>query len=189
MYLMSINFQPFRQELPVRSHRRHLPHWRQDGATYFVTFREHDSLPAPLVLQLNQLRDALLAHADDRALYLEADRAYFQKMKHFLNAGHGACLLRDRRAADVVHKAMAHFAGDRYELGETKVMANHVHALVKPLPGYELDDILQGWKSYTAHRINKLLGLTGTLWQSESYDRLVRDSTELARTERYIRSN
>jgi REP element-mobilizing transposase RayT len=186
---MAITFQPFRQDLPVRIHRRHLPHWRQDGATYFITFREHDSLPAPLVLHLSQLHTALLSHADDRALYLQADRAYFKKMKHFLNAGHGACRLRDRRAAEVVQEAMAHFSDLRYELGEAKVMVNHVHVLVRPLPGHELDDVLQSWKSYTAHRINKLLGQAGTLWQSESYDRLVRDSTELARTERYIRTN
>jgi hypothetical protein len=31
--------------LPIRFYQRHLPHWRQVGATYFVTFRLADSIP------------------------------------------------------------------------------------------------------------------------------------------------
>ena len=75
------------------------------------------------------------------------------------------------------------------ELGEHKVLPNHAHVLVRPLPGFELDAILHSWKSYSAQEINKLCHHTGTLWQSECYDRIVRDSTELMRTERYIREN
>ncbi len=32
-------------DLEVRIYRRGLPRWRQEGATYFVTFRLVDSLP------------------------------------------------------------------------------------------------------------------------------------------------
>jgi len=37
-------------------YQRHLPHWRQDGATYFVTFRLHDSLPQDRLRELDGLR-------------------------------------------------------------------------------------------------------------------------------------
>ena len=37
-------FQGLRTDIPVTVYYRHLPHWRQDGATYFVTFRLADSL-------------------------------------------------------------------------------------------------------------------------------------------------
>jgi type I restriction enzyme R subunit len=38
-------FVPFDEHRAVRVCRRNLPHWRQDGVTYFVTFRLADSIP------------------------------------------------------------------------------------------------------------------------------------------------
>ena len=40
----------------VRIYTRHLPHWRQDGATYFVTFRLADSLPEAKLTEIKNLR-------------------------------------------------------------------------------------------------------------------------------------
>jgi REP element-mobilizing transposase RayT len=182
-----IDFQASDRDRPVRVYRRNLPHWRQDGATYFVTFRLNDSLPADAVEYLRQLRKALLACGADDALYLEADRAYFKQMKHYLHQGWGSCFLRDAACSDVVRGALAHFKLERYQLGALAVRPNHVHALVRPLPPWELENVLHSWKSYTARRVNELVGRSGPLWQDESYDRLVRDATEFARTERYIR--
>ena len=45
---------PFRGFDPydeVRTARRRLPHWRQPGVSYFVTFRLADSVPQPLLRQ------------------------------------------------------------------------------------------------------------------------------------------
>src|SRR5690349_8044648 len=39
-------FQGLREDLPLTFYEGLLPHWRQEGATYFVTFRLADSLPA-----------------------------------------------------------------------------------------------------------------------------------------------
>ena len=184
---MPIHFHPLDHDRPVRIYRRNLPHWRQDGATYFVTFRLNDSLPHYAVEHLRQLRKVLLGHEDDDALFLKADREYFRRMKHYLDQGYGCCSLREAEATDTVKGALSHFDGDRYELGEAAVKPNHVHVLVRPLPPHGLEAILHSWKSYTAMRVNKLTGRSGTLWQDESYDRLVRDSLEMERTERYIR--
>src|SRR5207253_11320934 len=49
-------FQGLLSDKPVTVYHRHLPHWRQDGATYFVTFRQHDSLPQEKLDQLEFLR-------------------------------------------------------------------------------------------------------------------------------------
>ena len=38
-------FRGLNPEQPVQIYYRHLPHWRQAGATYFVTFRLADALP------------------------------------------------------------------------------------------------------------------------------------------------
>ena len=45
-------FQGLCEDLPLTVYERHLPHWRQDGATYFVTFRLEDSLPQPKLREL-----------------------------------------------------------------------------------------------------------------------------------------
>src|SRR5687768_14911026 len=49
-------FQGLRDDVPVTIYQRHLPHWRQEGATYFVTFRLADSLPREKVEHLLRLR-------------------------------------------------------------------------------------------------------------------------------------
>ena len=186
---MPIHFRGFDPHAPVRMYRRALPHWRQDGATYFVTWRLADSLPDRLLMQLEQIRRELLAHPADSEACLRADREYFRAMKHYLNMGHGACWMRRPEIAEIVGSAYRHFEGERYELWDHCVMPNHTHLLIRPLPGFELEGILHSLKSYTAKRINSVVAREGTVWQSESYDRIVRDGLELARTERYIRNN
>jgi REP element-mobilizing transposase RayT len=186
---MPINFKGYDPHAPVRIYRRSLPHWRQDGATYFVTGRLTDSLPGHLVTQLEQLRKTLLSHQSASAGYLEADREYFRAMKQHLDRGHGACWLKQGEISEIVNVACRHFDGERYELGEFCVMPNHFHVVVRPLAGFELENILHSWKAFTARKINAFLRRSGPVWQEESYDRLIRDSLELARTERYIRNN
>jgi len=74
------------------------------------------------------------------------------------------------------------------------VMPDHVHLLLKPmrLPDggwLSLSSILHSVKSFTAHRIQKLRGAHGALWQGESYDRIVRDADEFDEKFEYIRLN
>lgn len=49
-------FQGLREDLPLQVYTRHMPHWRQAGATYFVTFRLGDSLPEARLLELERLK-------------------------------------------------------------------------------------------------------------------------------------
>ena len=50
-------FQGLHPDIPVTMYQRHLPHWRQAGATYFVIFRMADSLPQDKLRELNAIRD------------------------------------------------------------------------------------------------------------------------------------
>jgi hypothetical protein len=47
----ALPFTPFDKQSPVAHYGRYLPHWRQSGATYFVTFRLADSIPAAKLRQ------------------------------------------------------------------------------------------------------------------------------------------
>jgi hypothetical protein len=68
-------------------------------------------------------------------------------------------------------------------------MPNHVHALVQPLPGHSLKEILRSWKSYSARQINKTLGRNGSVWMEESFDRIVRNWNALVKCRDYIARN
>ncbi len=68
-------------------------------------------------------------------------------------------------------------------------MPNHVHAIVTPLKGNKLSDILSGWKSFSSRNINKLLGRKGQLWLHETYDHIVRNEKQLNAFKKYIRHN
>ena len=68
-------------------------------------------------------------------------------------------------------------------------MPNHVHIVVKPLEGYELEDVIQGWKSYTAKRLLALYSLEPPLWQDEYYHRIVRDTPHPRRCVSYTENN
>jgi REP element-mobilizing transposase RayT len=187
-------FQGLREDKPLEVYMRHLPHWRQEGATYFVTFRLDDSLPKAKLDQLAAMRhewerlhpspwgrDALERLARQQAEYLEK----------WLDEGMGSCLLKEPSCAVLLTEAMHHFDRKRYELGAYVVMTNHVHVIVRPLACMEhpLEKIIGSWKQYSGKRINARRETKGDLWQQESYDRIVRDEEHLHRCLQYIGRN
>src|SRR6266853_1334737 len=172
--------------------RRNLPHWQQAGKTYFVTFRLADSIPATKLSQLEDERRVWL-NANPEPWTAEQRQAYYErfsaKIDEWLDAGGGSCVLKDERVAKVVVDALIHFNGERYNLGAWVVMPNHVHVVVTPHDGHHIRDILHSWKSFTAHKINELLGQTGRFWQHESYDHIVRNERALYKIQEYIDRN
>ena len=68
-------------------------------------------------------------------------------------------------------------------------MPNHVHLTIKPLPSFELEDLLRGIKSFVASKANSILNRSGQLWEQESYDRIIRDELHLYQVIQYIGNN
>ncbi|MEO8032816.1 MAG: transposase [Acidobacteriota bacterium] len=95
--------------------------------------------------------------------------------------------MKDERIATIVADAITFFDQDRYLLLAWCVMPNHVHAIFRI--GQRIDRILFSWKSFTANKANSLLERTGSFWQDDYYDRLIRDSGELSRTVQYVLEN
>jgi REP element-mobilizing transposase RayT len=84
--------------------------------------------------------------------------------------------------------------GKRYDLIFGVVMPDHVHVIFQPRqrkPGawFDLAEIMKGLKGTSARRINQLLGTQGTVWQDESYDRIIRDEQELEEKLLYMYNN
>ena len=180
-----------------------LPHWKMEGGTYAVTFRLADSLPAHVLARYAEKKEILLKRLAGLAgssgsrsvmtqlLELRRELAELQQseIETALDQAYGECLLRDPRNANIVAECLRHFDGERYDLLAWCVMPNHVHAVVRPCDGFELEKILHTWKSFTAHEINKALGRDGAFWQKESYDHLVRDGDDLRNQVRYVLAN
>ncbi len=185
-------FTPFDKHRPAAIHTRRLPHWTQEGTTYFITFRLADSFPSGKLQQLIQERDQWVK---EHAATLPPERQvemklfYRERIEEGLDAGYGACVLKDASIATLVESILRHFDGIRYALGSFAVMPNHVHLLVRPLGDHTLSNILFSWKSFAAHEINKLLKRTGQLWEDESFDHIVRNEAELEKFSRYITEN
>jgi type I restriction enzyme R subunit len=200
-----IPFRPFDEHGDVRFYSHGiLPHWRQAGCTYFVTFRLADSVPEPVLQELEQERIRWLnSHGVDprdqawkesfAILPAQVRRLYEQTIGRLLNTAldkcHGSCVLRNPVIATKLAKALDYFHGQRVLTGDYVVMPNHVHVLLTPLDGFELEDILQSIKSYSANEINRALNRDGNLWQRESYDHIVRDAAQLEAFQNYISAN
>jgi REP element-mobilizing transposase RayT len=187
-------FQGLREDLPLEVYVRHLPHWRQEGATYFVTFRLADSLPQVKLDELAYLRsewERKYPPPWTKETLEGLARQVFERVERWLDQGMGSCVLKDPSCVALVREALLHFDGTRYELGAFVVMPNHVHALVRPLAWklHSLETIVGGWKQFSSRRINERIGAKGKLWQDESYDRIVRDAEHLWRCLQYIGRN
>jgi hypothetical protein len=119
----------------------------------------------------------------------EQTRRFGRKLLKYLDRGCGRCLLADAGARAEVVGAMTHFEGQRYVLGEYVVMPNHVHVLVMPLGEEELADIVASWTRYSAVRINRCWKRSGSVWQGEPFDHIVRHRVAYQRSVEYIRGN
>jgi REP element-mobilizing transposase RayT len=176
--------------------RGKLPHLKKEGALYFVTFRLAGSLPASEIARLKHERGVILeqGRAAMSPLTWHEEQSllawYCDKVEALLDAGHGACWLNKPEVAELVANAVRFFTGRRYELRAWVIMPNHVHAVLWPMPGYTLSEILHSWKSYTSKQANKVLGRTGgKFWQNESFDHWVRDDEECGRLIVYVEHN
>lgn len=182
----------FEPESPVAVHGGNLPHWRQEGRTYFVTFRTADSLPQTLLQAWQKERQEWLRRNPEPHGF-EQKQEYWklfpERMQKWLDEGFGECLLAQPELRQIVENALMHFDGERYRLHSWVVMPNHVHLVVTPFGKHELSDILHSWKSFTAKRINARIGRSGPFWQKESFDHIVRSPEALVRIDAYIYSN
>ena len=181
-------------EVTIRDRGR-LPHWEKDGATYFITFRLADSLPHSVLEQIEFERKNIFSTASQldrdlspderkRAAYLSSAR-----IERYLDRGSGACHLREPEVAKAVRETLCHFDEKRYRLFAWCIMPNHVHVVVRLLPGNTLAAVLHSWKSFAAKQALKRVRVQGSFWQREYYDHLLRNETEFERAIRYVAEN
>ena len=192
-------FTPYDPSHPVDRHRLHLPHWRQDQRTYFVTSRQADSIPDTVREEWFSRRSAWLAqrgispeHGPDQLPEDERNdyhRRFTARFHELLDAGYGECLLGRQEFARILIDLLIEGHDARYHLDAWVMMPNHFHVLVEPLEGQSLGGIVKGWKGASARFIHRSLGRSGSFWQAEAFDHIVRSEKQLLHFRRYIAEN
>ena len=182
----------FNPRAPIQSSKRNLPHWYQDGVAYFATFRLADSIPQQKLKQWHAEREQW-QNANREPLSNDQLREYAERFpdrfQKWLDAGRGACVLRDADCGQIVADALRFFDSQRYHLDAWVIMPNHVHVIFQAMPPYTPKEILHSWKSFTANQINERLHKSGSLWQRESYDHIIRSPAQLHHYRHYIAQN
>jgi putative transposase len=195
-------FQGLHPTKAIRIYSRNLPHWRQEGATYFITFRQQDSIPPHVWRAMQEeLRKWKVRSEEEEARnggtlptefmdqWEQFQRRHLVKLEREVDACHGTCVLARAECREVMVNALMIFDKDRYDLHAFVVMPNHVHLAVTPRSGWNLPELLKSLKGFTAREINKKVGRTGSLWQPESFDRIIRDASHFEKVIRYIMRN
>jgi putative transposase len=97
-------------------------------------------------------------------------------------------------ARQVVFKACLFFNRKRYKIFVLVVMKDHVHMLIQPwlkseTEYWSVSSILHSIKGYSSKQVPKVMKHIGTVWQSERFDRIVRNDHEFEYYWEYIRQN
>ena len=172
-----------------------IAHWEMNGAIYHIAIHLADSVPAT---QLAEWREARQYYASLRATRkgeLTDDevaamrRVYDEKVEKFLSSGHGCCALRTPDVAEAVREILEKRHASDYDLHLLTIMPNHLHTIVSPLGGRTMKDIVDKWKSITAHAIAKLSDMSAPIWQRDHYSRIIRTPEEYRRQDSYVWHN
>jgi putative transposase len=189
-------------------YRRNLPHFHPENQILFITYRLAGSVPAYLLnkLRKNLNEEMLMLKKRFTCESLEKKKKdlrlkYFYKLDDIVDQNpNNIDYLSDERIATLVMNKFFEFDNLRYELYSFCVMPNHVHLVINNNVKFEISksnkkgatkdlkvaDTLRLIKGSTARNSNKILSRVGKFWQSESFDRVIRNKKELLNTLTYV---
>ena len=168
-------------------HRRNLPHLHPSVGTFFITFRLAGSLPAGVIKRLREE----VEEQEKSKKKIKNQKGFFAQYDDLLdNAKNGVHYVSNPTIATLCKNQLHYYDGKEYDLIAYCIMSNHVHVvyLLKE-NSRSISQIMHSIKRYTAKESNKILKREGKFWQDESFDRLVRDETELRKIVNYVINN
>jgi REP element-mobilizing transposase RayT len=155
--------------------RFNLPHFDVSGLYQMITYRLNDSLPKSIV----------------EKMIGSNEKEKRKEIESYLDQGHGSCLLTNEpKIANMIIENWKFFEHQKYDLISYVVMPNHVHVIIKAYDGVALSSVIHSWKSYTSGMFKKISGqLDVPGWQSEYWDRYIRDEKHFGQAVEYILHN
>ena len=191
-------------------YRKNLPHFQQPGQAYFVTWCLHDAIPAKALerysLMLKNAKSEIeiaISNDLDEKIIVELKIKYYNLRKQYMKAFDDLLHVQSEFSTDLSKDENRLILIDALRFWERKklenyafcIMPNHIHWVFRTFEKDEnakpvyLQDILQSVKRYSANKLNKIAGKTGTVWQSESYDTTIRDNIHLHNAIEYTCNN
>ncbi len=192
-------------------YERTLPHIQPIGATFFVTFRLHGTIPNTKLYQWKKEYEERILNIEaatvieqEQQIYNERKRSFGKYDEYLDKYAIGNAYLKQSIIAEIVAKELHRFDGDLYDLIAYCIMSNHVHILIDTsiqLPNYyspkewemldlqPLQNIMKRIKGPTAVYANRTLNRSGRFWQKESYDHYIRNQKEFQNIIAYILNN
>ena len=170
-----------------------LPHWNQQNCVQFVTFRLADSLPQQKLQEYREMKAQWeKSHPKpwDEATKKEYNNTFATIIDKWIDAGYGDCILQDCNLRDILANTILRYNGDRYIIHAFVIMPNHVHVLFSPRESNLVQDIVGGWKKFSAMAINRQMECKGKkIWEHDSFDHMVRSWERYQETVKYITRN
>lgn len=194
----------------IPHYKRSLPHWQPEGAMFFITFRLANSLPVQIIQELETERErekqiirAKYSGAQQHEELYKLDKKHFGQFDSWLDrcVEESPRWLAHEKAAQIVADEIHKLDGERYSLIAYCLMSNHGHLVIdtaehtlKPThtgvtAKYLLTDTMKLLKGRTARFCNQALGRSGSFWQAESYDHVIRNQKEYENIVWYTLSN
>lgn len=170
---------------PERHHRRSIRlkgHDYSQGGAYFVTICTHN-------------RECIFGEVANGEVLLNefgqvVESAWFDLPKHYPNVELDAFVVMPNHVHGIiiVGAGLIDNVGAGFKPAPTMAMA----AGKKPVPtgGYALSEVVRGFKTFSARRINEVRDTLGTpVWQRNYYEHIARDEDRLNRIREYIINN
>lgn len=128
---------------------------------------------------------------NDPASIKHLQASYFKKFDSLLDKPFNEPYwLKQDAVADIVTKSLHFNTNKEYKLEAFCIMSNHVHLVITTLEtSIPLYAILQKHKRFTAWQANKVLKRSGSFWQNESYNHVIRNDKEWHKVICYIIDN
>ena len=174
---------------------RNYPHWELHSVVYHACYRLADSVPMEMQRHWIEERKQIQGTCKKEQRPLTEDEMkrlqylYTDRIERYLDVGYGSCVLQKPQAAAIVRGSLEYYNRIKYLLHAWCIMPNHVHVVFQALADHSHTEIIHGWKSFTAHAINKQLGMQGALWQSDCYNHIIRTEKEYYQQIRYVWNN
>lgn len=120
---------------------------------------------------------------DQKRIFIEYDKL-LDKNSAGLNS------LSIPKIAEICKQSIIFFDGKDIRVICYCIMSTHIHLVFELLSREKsLSDIMASVKRFSARKVNEFLKRKGTFWQSESFDRLIRDEKELYFVVKYVLLN
>ncbi len=163
-------------------HRRNLPHLYYNEGIYFVTYRLSGSISQNALKKLHHKMNKL-SPEEQKRVFLEYDKLLDENSVK-LN------FLSIPEIAEICKQSIRFFDGKAIRVICYCIMPTHIHLVFELISNEKsVGDIMASIKKYSARKANEFLKRKGTFWQSESFDRLIRDERELYFVIKYVLLN